>query len=105
MLTAKSKGFSLGLRRKKIFPDAELLSCHTFHEAYEQVEKGNCEACVLPVENSYAGEIGQVSDLMFAGTMKVTGVYELHVSQCLLGVKGSMAATIRKVISHPQALE
>ena len=55
--------------------------------------------------NSYAGEIGQVSDLMFAGTLKITGVYELHVSQCLLGVKGSTAAGIRKVISHPQALE
>ena len=99
------EGSFAGIATEKIFPEAELISCHTFREAYEQVEKGQCEACVLPVENSYAGEIGQVSDLMFAGTLKITGVYELHVSQCLLGVKGSTAAGIRKVISHPQALE
>ena len=99
MLVAYSEieGFFARIATEKIFPDAELLSCHTFHEAYEQVEKGNCEACVLPVENSYAGEIGQVSDLMFAGTMKVTGVYELHVPQCFLGVKGSMAGAVRRL--------
>ena len=99
------EGSFAGIATEKIFPDQNLLSCYTFREAYEQVEKGKCEACVLPIENSYAGEIGQVSDLMFAGTLKITGVYELHISQCLLGVKGSTAATIRKVISHPQALE
>lgn len=88
-----------------IFPDGELLPCYTFREAYEKVEKRICEACVLPIENSYAGEIGQVSDLMFSGTLKIVGVYELPVSQCLLGARGSTAATIRKVFSHPQALE
>ena len=107
MLIAYSgiEGSFAGIATEKIFPNQELLSCYTFREAYDQVEKGNCEACVLPIENSYAGEIGQVSDLMFAGTLEITGVYELHISQCLLGVKGSTAATIRKVISHPQALE
>lgn len=107
MLIAYSgiEGSFAGIATEKIFPDQELLSCFTFREAYEQVEKGKCEACVLPVENSYAGEIGQVSDLMFTGTLRITAVYELHILQCLLGVKGSTAATIRKVISHPQALE
>ena len=107
MLIAYSgiEGSFAGIAAKEIFPDGDPVPCFTFSEAYEKVEKGNCDACVLPVENSYAGEIGQVSDLMFSGALKISGVYELRISQCLLGVEGSSVSTIRKVISHPQALE
>lgn len=99
------EGSFAAIATQEIFPDQERLSCRTFREAYEKVEKGECDACVLPIENSYAGEVGQVSDLMFSGKLTVSGVYELRISQCLLGVKGSSNETIRKVISHPQALE
>ena len=77
MLIAYSgiEGSFAGIATEKIFPNQELLSCYTFREAYDQVEKGNCEACVLPIENSYAGEIGQVSDLMFAGTLKIRSIW------------------------------
>ena len=85
----------------RIFPDA----FHSFKEAYNSVTNGNCDAAVLPIENSYAGEVGQVSDLMFAGNLTVHGVYELSISQCLLGLPGSSISDITHVISHPQALE
>ena len=89
----------------EIFPDAQKVSCRTFREAYSIVEKGQADAAVLPIENSYAGEVGQVSDLMFSGSLQVVGVYELSISQCLLGVSGSSVESIKTVISHPQALE
>ena len=88
-----------------IFPEAEKVSCRTFREAYDSVSSGAAEAAVLPIENSYAGEVGQVSDLMFSGSLEVIGVYELSISQCLLGVEGSSVESIKTVISHPQALE
>lgn len=88
-----------------IFPDAEKVSCRTFREAYDAVGNGLAEAAVLPIENSYAGEVGQVSDLMFSGSLQVIGVYELSISQCLLGVEGSSVESVKTVISHPQALE
>ncbi len=90
---------------EKIIPDAHKISCKNFKEAYEMVERGDCELCVLPIENSYAGEVGQVTDLMLNGSLYINGVYELSVSQCLLGVKGSSLDTITTVVSHPQALE
>jgi len=99
------EGSFAGIAAEEIFPDAKKVPCHSFREAYEKVGSGECDACVLPIENSYAGEVGQVSDLMFAGALKISGVYELRISQCLLGIKGSTASSIRKVISHPQALE
>ena len=90
---------------QRIFPGQELLSFGDFRSAYEAVEKGDCDYAVLPIENSYAGEVGQVTDLMFQGGLFVNGVYTLNVLQNLLGVKGASLESVRKVISHPQALE
>ncbi len=89
----------------RVFPDREMKYCHSFKEAYAKVVDGTCDAAVLPIENSYAGEVGQVSDLMFSGDLLIRGVYELSVSHCLLGVPGSTQEDIKQVISHPQALE
>ncbi len=88
-----------------ICPDAERISYRTFQEAYAAVEEDICETAILPIENSYAGEVGQVTDLMFQGDLVVAGVYELPVVHYLMGIKGSSADQIRTVISHPQALE
>ena len=90
---------------KRIFPNEELVAFADFHSAYNAVEKDVCDYAVLPIENSYAGDVGQVTDLMFQGELFVNGVYTLNVVQNLLGVKGSTLQTIRKVVSHPQALE
>ncbi|MBR6270804.1 MAG: chorismate mutase [Lachnospiraceae bacterium] len=89
---------------KRIFPEGLLMSCHDFKSAYEAVESGDCDLCVLPIENSYAGEVGQVIDLMFSGNLYVNGVYELPIKQSLIGVPGTKPGDIKKVISHPQAL-
>ena len=90
---------------KRVFPEQKLISFPDFRSAYEAAEKGLCDYAVLPIENSYAGEVGQVTDLLFQGSLFVNGVYSLNVTQNLLGVKGSCLKDIRKVISHPQALE
>ena len=84
---------------KRIFPAEELISYGDFRSAYEAVEKGECDYAVLPIENSYAGEVGQVTDLMFQGGLFVNGVYTLNVMQNLLGVKGASVESVRKVIS------
>ena len=90
---------------RRIFPEQELQAFADFRSAYEAVEKGECDYAVLPIENSYAGEVGQVTDLMFQGSLYVNGVYTLNVMQNLLGVKGARLDGVRKVVSHPQALE
>ena len=59
---------------------------------------------VLPIENSYAGEVGQTLDLIFSGSLYVNGIYELEIHQNLLGLPGATVDDIKKVISHPQAL-
>ena len=88
----------------RIFPQANRVSCRDFKAAYESVVRGENDIAVLPIENSYAGEVGQTIDLIFSGSLFINGIYELEIHQNLLGVPGAMAADIKKVISHPQAL-
>ena len=88
----------------RIFPGARLFPCTSFEEAYSAVVRGDCESAVLPIENSYAGEVGLVMDLMFEGPLYVNGVYDMAVDQCLLGTQDASLEGIRTVISHPQAL-
>lgn len=89
---------------KRIFPHARTISFSDFDSAYNSVLDGDCDCCVLPIENSYAGEVGQVIDLMFSGDLTVNGIYDMPVKQNLIGVKGAKLSDIKKVVSHPQAL-
>lgn len=88
----------------KLFPTATKVAYGDFAEAYKAVADGVCDAVVLPIENSYNGEVGQVADLMFSGSLYINAVTELAVSQDLLAPKGATLADIKEVISHPQAL-
>lgn len=88
----------------RIFPESSRVSCRDFKAAYDAVVSGECDAAVLPIENSYAGEVGQTIDLIFSGTLFINGIYELEIHQNLLGLPGAAVEDIRKVTSHPQAL-
>lgn len=88
----------------RIFPEGELVGYPDFVSAYRAVENGECYAAVLPIENSFAGEVAQVTDLLFAGTLSVSGMYDLSVKQCLLALPDADIDSIQTVVSHPQAL-
>lgn len=89
---------------KTLFPDGEYVPFGDFESAYESVVNGECDNVVLPIENSFAGEVGQVTDLIFSGTLYINNVINLSVKQDLLGVAGSSIEDIKEVISHPQAI-
>lgn len=88
----------------RIFPQASHISHSDFEEAYRSVENGLCDSAVLPIENSFAGEVGQVMDLIFSGSLYINGVFELPINQHLLGTKDASISDITDVVSHPQAL-
>lgn len=98
------EGAYANIAAQKIFPYGRAVSYPDFRAAYEAVENGECDCCVLPIENSYAGEVGAVMDLMFAGTLHVNGIYTLRIAHHLLGVEGASVKDVRTAVSHPQAL-
>lgn len=89
---------------RRIFPEGDAVGYPDFLSAYHAVEKGECYAAVLPIENSFAGEVAQVTDLLFSGTLAVSGMYDLSVTQNLLTLPGADISAVRTVVSHPQAL-
>ena len=99
------QGAYAGIAAAKIFPKAELKSYSSFRQAYEAVVKKECEYAVLPIENSYAGEVAQVTDLLYGGNLKIVGIFELPIVHNLLGIEETNLNQIKTVYSHPQALD
>lgn len=88
----------------RIFPQSNRVSYRDFKSAYDAVVTGDADVVVLPIENSYAGEVGQTIDLIFSGNLYINGIYELEIHQNLLGLPDATIDDIKKVTSHPQAL-
>ena len=96
-------GFS-EIAARRTFPDAQRISFPDFAATYRAVQNGTCDGAILPIENSYAGEVGTVTDLLFFGDLYITGMTELAVVQNLVALPQSSLSDIHRVISHPQAL-
>lgn len=88
----------------RVFPDANCIGYPDFSAAYQSVVKGYCDCVLLPIENSFNGDVGKVMDLGFFGSLYINGVYEADIIQNLVGIKGTTLGDIKKVVSHPQAL-
>ena len=88
----------------RIFSGGERIAYGNFKDAYDAVVDGSCDCAVLPLENSYAGEVGQVVDMLFSGPLFVSGVYDLPVIHDLAVLPGTARDQVRTVVSHPQAL-
>ena len=88
----------------RIFPEGNRIPYGDFKAAYDAAVRGESDVAVLPIENSYAGEVGQTMDLIFSGSLFINGIYELEIHQNLLGLPEATVEDIRKVTSHPQAL-
>lgn len=84
----------------------EINSFHvrTFREAVEAMEEGTADFAVLPIENSSAGSVNEVYDLLVAYENYIVGEIILPVNHVLAGVKGSSLESVEAVYSHPQGL-
>ena len=89
---------------KHMFPNCELVAMDNFTKAYESVENGTNDRVILPIENSFVGDVGEVMDLLFQGSLYINSIYNLHINHCLIVNDGATLDSIKKVVSHPQAL-
>ncbi len=89
---------------KKLFPDSEVVAYSDFIDAYRAVESGECDNAVLPIENSYAGDVGAIMDLIFSGSLYINAITDIPVVHNLISVEGATLDTVKSVTSHPQAL-
>ncbi len=78
--------------------------CVTFDDAVRSVERGATDYALLPIENTTAGSINQVYDLLLNASLSIVGEEVLRVDHCLLGLADAPLRKIRRILSHPQAL-
>lgn len=83
--------------------EAEVIPCETFTDLFNRVSDGAANFGVAPVENSTAGTIVQVYDLLLEHDLQVVGEIKFRVVHCLISFPETKLAEIKKIYTHPQA--
>ena len=76
----------------------------TFQEVAIALHAGHIDYGILPVENTTAGSINEVYDLLAGHDLHIVGEEVQSVDHCLLAPAGATLAGIRRILSHPQGL-
>ncbi|HEV7893976.1 MAG TPA: prephenate dehydratase domain-containing protein [Pyrinomonadaceae bacterium] len=76
----------------------------TFDALFSSVEEGLADCVVAPVENTLAGFVVRVHELLGESSLRVEGEVVLRISQCLVACRGAAFSDVREVESHPVAL-
>jgi chorismate mutase / prephenate dehydratase len=79
--------------------------CETLDEVFKLVQDGNLPYGVVPVENSQVGSISRSYDLLLESDVTVCGEIQIRVSHSLIANKSASLGSIKKIYSHPQALD
>lgn len=77
----------------------------SFADALAALTGGHCDLAFLPIENTTAGSINQVYDLLQASDVHVVGEETWRVDHCLAAVQDVPVSSLTRVLSHPQGLE
>ena len=112
----------------KLFPQAPMVACQGVEGAYSQIacekmfkspfimyfknfegvftaiEKGLCQYGILPIENSTAGSVKKVYDLMIRHNFSIVRSFRLKIDHNLLAAPGATVDSIKEVYSHEQAI-
>lgn len=79
-------------------------SVDTFRDAMSAIEEGRADFAVLPIENSTAGIVSEIYDLLVEFENYIVGEQIIRIEHCLLGTPGAKIEEIKTVYSHPQSL-
>lgn len=84
----------------------EISSFHvdTFRDAMCAIDEGSADFAVLPIENSTAGIVSEIYDLLVEFENYIVGEQVIRIEHCLMGLPGTKKEDIRTVYSHPQSL-
>ena len=112
----------------KLFPQAPLVACQGVEGAYSQIacekmfkspmimyfknfdgvfnaiEQGLCQYGILPIENSTAGSVKKVYDLMIHHKFSIVKTFRMKVDHNLIARPGAKLSEIKEIYSHEQAI-
>lgn len=89
---------------RALFPSASHTSLPTWEEVFYRVHAGEADMGVVPVENTTAGTVNEVYDLLLKYDLSINRSYIQSIVHCLATVPGASLDTVKCVCSHPHAL-
>ena len=89
---------------EKIFKSPMIMYFKSFEGVFTAIEQGLCQYGILPIENSTAGSVKKVYDLMIQHDFSIVRTFRMKVDHNLLAKHGTKLEDIKVIYSHEQAL-
>ncbi len=89
---------------EKIFKSPFIMYFKNFEGVFNAIEKGLCQYGILPIENSTAGSVKKVYDLMIRHNFSIVRSFRLKIDHNLLALPGAKLEDIQEIYSHEQAI-
>ena len=87
-----------------IFKSPSIMYFKSFDNVFKAVESGMCQYGILPIENSTAGSVNTIYDLMLRHNFSIVRSARLKVSHNLLAKYGTKLSDVKEIFSHEQAI-
>ena len=89
---------------ERLFKAPEITFFSNWEGVFSAIEAGMCRYGVIPIENSTAGSVKKVYDLMISRNFKIVRTVRIKIDHCLLAKKGTDISQIKEIFSHEQAI-
>ena len=89
---------------EKIFKSPMIMYFKNFDGVFQAIEQGLCQYGILPIENSTAGSVKKVYDLMIHHNFSIVRTFRMKVDHNLIAKKGAKLSEIKEIYSHEQAI-
>jgi len=90
---------------ERMLPRCTVVPCARSVEVFDRVERGSVAAAVIPIENTLAGTVAEHADLLVTRGVFIQGEYRLRIIHNVIAVPGVPLRSLRRVLSHPVALD
>lgn len=98
------EGAYSGIAASRLFALPDITYCPSFDNVFDAIDKNECEYGVLPLENSTAGSVVKIYDLMMHHNFSIVRSVRIKIDHCLLAKRGTKFSDIKEVFSHEQAI-
>ena len=88
-----------------MLPRASVVPCARSLEVFDRVKRGKVDGAIIPIENSLAGSVAEHFDLLLSRDVHIVREFRLRIVHNLIAHPGTRLAEVRRVFSHPVALD
>lgn len=97
-------GANSNLACRNFYPDFKAQAFPTFYDVFKAVEDDEVEYGMIPLENSYAGRVSEIHNLLQDSSVSIIAEHFLPIQHNIAGLRGAKIEDVKEVLSHPQAL-